>query len=105
MKSTTVRLHPDRKAQLERLQAQWQRRYGQIPTQQDLLGEVLDYVTSHVEAFFREAGWRPLSSAEIVRIFDTVSVPDLGDPERSITEEIDEVVYGEGAFERKMGRR
>lgn len=105
MASTTVRIQAERKAQLEHLQIQWQHRYGTLPTQQELLGEVLDYVTVHREAFFSEAGWRPLSRSEADRLLDAVRVPDLGDPSRSITEDIDEAVYGLDAYERKMGRR
>lgn len=103
MKSTTVRLDLAAKARLDHIQVEWQRRMGALPTQQDLLGKALEYAEADIVRFIDATAMRPWTREQIEQFFTDLP-PDVGDPKRSVVDDIDEVVYGHDAWERKMGR-
>lgn len=87
--SSTVRIDPEDKDRLRRLQEAWARIRGDRPSQKELLGRGLAYLEEHREDFLDEAGWEPLSEDEIDRV--EARSRDMGDWS---AEEIDEALYG-----------
>lgn len=99
MATTTVRIDRQHKAHLERLRGEWRRRTGRAPTQQELLGHLLDYAGSHLDAIIDEMAWRPLTPEEIEAVFEEAI--DVGRP-LDLTTDIDATVYD---WDREMGNK
>lgn len=79
------------------MQEKWRARTGQTPTQQELIGHLLDYAMRHAESIIDEASWRPLKEHEIEAVFQEAI--DLGHP-TDLAKDIDETVYDEEGEDR-----
>lgn len=67
--TSPVRIQEDHKRALARLRQEVARASGRQPCQQELLGSSIEFALRHRDEFIQETTWRPLSDAEIKRIF------------------------------------
>lgn len=94
MATTPVRIRREDKARLERLREDITAATGKRRSQQELVGDVVEFAVRHREEFLAETAWRPFNQPEVDRWLKDVknhkgwkAVP---------AEEINRVVYGEG---------
>jgi hypothetical protein len=99
MSSTTVRVHHRHKKRLEELQTQWRRKTGKAPTQQDILGHLLDHAATHLDQIIAEMEWKPLTNEEFEAL--CAQAVDVGEP-LDLTTDIDDTVYD---WDREMGNK
>ena len=90
---TTVKIDPEFKKEIDKLQAKITMKTGEKITQQELLVRIIQFVLRNEKEFFQTVifDWRPLADAEWEKIKE--SITDFG----KITTEstIDTELYGE----------
>lgn len=91
--STTVKIDPEFKKEIDKLQAKVTMKTGKKITQQDLLVRIIQFVLRNEKEFFQTVifDWHPLSDSEWDKLKE--SITDFG----KITTEstIDTELYGE----------
>lgn len=90
--STAMRIGRAGRDKLRRLQEAWRRGHGADLPQKEILERVLEFAEKHQREFLAEAGWRPLTDAEI-----NVLRRRQGHYGRWSVRDLDEIVYGESA--------
>lgn len=87
--SSTVRIDPEDKDVLRRLQEAWRDVRGEAPSQKELLARALAFVEARRDDFVAEAAWTPLTDEEKA-YWRSRSTPWEG----PASTEVDEVLYG-----------
>jgi hypothetical protein len=87
--SSTLRILPQDKMRLGRLQEAWQRLRGERPSQQDLVGKAIAYADAHRDDFLAQSAWRPLTPEQVAAAHELVT--DMGP--WSVADGVDDVVY------------
>ncbi len=90
---TTVKIDPEFKKEIDKLQAKVTMKTGEKITQQELLVRILQFVIRNEEEFFRNFifDWQPLPDADWEKI--KASISDFGKITKEST--IDTELYGE----------
>jgi len=90
---TTVKIDPEFKKEIDKLQAKVTMKTGEKITQQELLVRILQFVIRNEEEFFRNFifDWKPLPDSEWEKMKE--SITDFGKITKETT--IDTELYGE----------
>lgn len=91
--TTTVKIDPEFKKEIDKLQAKVIMKTGEKITQQELLVRILKFVLTNEVEFFKNFifDWQPLSDSEWDNIASYIT--DFGRPSKEET--IDSELYGE----------
>ncbi|HEX9817132.1 MAG TPA: hypothetical protein VGB18_09145 [Candidatus Thermoplasmatota archaeon] len=87
--TSPVRIEENHKATLARLRHEVALASGRQPSQQEVLGQTIEFALRHRDQFLRESTWKPLPEKDIQALLGRAQ--PLG---RWGSEDIDDIVYG-----------
>ncbi|MBW3583134.1 MAG: hypothetical protein KY455_08565 [Euryarchaeota archaeon] len=97
--STTIRVRPEDKERLERIQEAWRRLKGEKVSHLDLVGHILAYIERQGDEAIHDIAWRPWSESECRAFLGRFVRHDL--PPTDMTNEIDEYAWDDPNGERR----
>ncbi len=91
---STVRIDPEARERLHRLQDAWRELKGEQPSQKELLSRALEYLEDHRDEFLQASIWRPIAGEERERLRELAGRYDV----EFQVGDVDAVAYSPGTI-------